>query len=56
MFRAGRPPATATAPFRFSDLGVRLECAQYHKHPFDRWTQADYRSYANLRWTRPCRR
>jgi hypothetical protein len=29
-------------------LGVRLECAQCHKHPTDRWTQADYRSYANL--------
>ena len=29
-------------------LGVRIECAQCHKHPFDRWTQADYRSYANL--------
>lgn len=29
-------------------LGVRLECAQCHKHPLDRWTQADYRSYANL--------
>jgi hypothetical protein len=29
-------------------LGVRLECAQCHKHPFDRWTQADYRGYANV--------
>jgi hypothetical protein len=29
-------------------LGVRLECAQCHKHPFDRWTQADYRSFANV--------
>ncbi|HXG11908.1 MAG TPA: DUF1549 domain-containing protein [Gemmataceae bacterium] len=29
-------------------LGVRLECAQCHKHPFDRWTQTDYRAYANL--------
>jgi hypothetical protein len=29
-------------------LGVRLECAQCHKHPFDRWTQADYRSWANI--------
>jgi hypothetical protein len=29
-------------------LGVRLECAQCHKHPFDRWTQADYRGFANL--------
>jgi hypothetical protein len=29
-------------------LGVRLECAQCHKHPFDRWTQNDYRAYANV--------
>jgi hypothetical protein len=29
-------------------LGIRLECAQCHKHPFDRWTQDDYRSYANV--------
>jgi len=29
-------------------LGVRLECAQCHKHPFDRWTQEDYRAYANI--------
>lgn len=29
-------------------LGVRLECAQCHKHPTDRWTQADYRAFANL--------
>jgi hypothetical protein len=28
-------------------LGVRLECAQCHKHPFDRWTRADYRAFAN---------
>jgi hypothetical protein len=29
-------------------MGVRLECAQCHKHPTDRWTQADYRAFANL--------
>ncbi len=29
-------------------LGVRVECAQCHKHPFDRWTQTDYRAYANV--------
>jgi hypothetical protein len=29
-------------------LGVRLECAQCHKHPFDRWSQVDYRAYANI--------
>jgi hypothetical protein len=29
-------------------MGIRLECAQCHKHPFNRWTQADYRAYANV--------
>lgn len=29
-------------------LGVRLECAQCHKHPFDQWTQTDYRAFANI--------
>jgi hypothetical protein len=27
-------------------LGVRLECAQCHKHPHDRWTQNDFYSFA----------
>jgi hypothetical protein len=29
-------------------LGVRVECAQCHKHPFDRWTQTEYWAHANL--------
>jgi hypothetical protein len=29
-------------------MGIRLECAQCHKHPYDRWTQSDYRSFANV--------
>jgi len=29
-------------------MGVRLECAQCHKHPFDRWSQIEYRAYANV--------
>jgi hypothetical protein len=29
-------------------LGVRIECAQCHKHPFDCWTQTDYRAFANI--------
>lgn len=27
-------------------LGVRLECAECHKHPHDRWTQDDFRGFA----------
>lgn len=26
-------------------LGVRLECAECHKHPHDRWTQEDFRGF-----------
>src|SRR5262249_44760708 len=29
-------------------LGARLECAQCHKHPTDRWTQDEYWAFANL--------
>ncbi len=31
--------------FSHSFLGVRIECAQCHKHPFDQWTQADFKSF-----------
>ena len=27
-------------------LGIRLDCAQCHDHPFDRWTQQDFWGYA----------
>jgi len=29
-------------------MGVRLNCAQCHKHPFDRWTQEDYIAFTNV--------
>jgi hypothetical protein len=29
-------------------LGVRLQCARCHNHPFDRWTQEDYYRWSNL--------
>lgn len=29
-------------------LGVRLQCANCHNHPLDRWTQADYHGLAAL--------
>jgi hypothetical protein len=44
-YAAVEPLAERTAA---AFLGVRIECAQCHKHPFDRWTQADYRAFANV--------
>ena len=32
--------------FSYSFLGVRLECAQCHKHPFDQWTKQDFEQFA----------
>ncbi len=29
-------------------MGMRLQCAQCHNHPFDRWTMDDYYSFANF--------
>jgi C4-type Zn-finger protein len=31
--------------FSHSFLGVRIECAQCHKHPFDQWTKDDFKSF-----------
>ena len=29
----------------YAFLGVRLECAQCHKHPFDQWTKQDFQQF-----------
>ncbi|HXG12828.1 MAG TPA: DUF1549 domain-containing protein [Gemmataceae bacterium] len=37
----GRPEERALA-FAHSFLGVSLQCAQCHKHPYDQWTKQDF--------------
>lgn len=31
--------------FAYTFLGIRIQCAQCHKHPFDQWTQNDFRQF-----------
>ena len=45
-WRANRTPAVRAETTARLFLGTRLQCAQCHNHPFDRWTQDDYYSWA----------
>ncbi len=40
-------PDNLALQMSYAFLGVKLECAQCHKHPMDRWTQADFGSFAS---------
>lgn len=31
--------------FAYTFLGIRIQCAQCHKHPFDQWTQDDFKGF-----------
>ncbi len=48
FYRAMRDPLTRGETVAQVFLGVRLQCAKCHNHPFDRWTQDDYYQWAAL--------
>jgi hypothetical protein len=43
-----RNPDTLVLQTANSFLGLRLECAQCHNHPFDRWTQKDFEQFKSF--------
>jgi hypothetical protein len=43
-----RQPEERAIGFAYTFLGVRIECAQCHKHPFDQWSKHDFEEFANL--------
>jgi hypothetical protein len=47
-YRANREPVVRGEATAQLFLGVRLQCAQCHNHPFDRWTQDDYYGWADM--------
>ncbi|MCS6852789.1 MAG: DUF1549 and DUF1553 domain-containing protein [Gemmataceae bacterium] len=46
LYRALRDPAVRAETVAQVFLGIRIQCARCHNHPFDRWTQRDYHSLA----------
>ena len=34
--------------FAYTFLGIRIQCAQCHKHPFDQWSKKDFDSFKNF--------
>lgn len=40
-----RTPEDRAIGFAYTFLGIRIQCAQCHKHPFDQWTQDDFKQF-----------
>ena len=47
-YRALRKPEVRGEAAAQVFLGIRLQCARCHNHPFDRWTQEDYYGWSNF--------
>ena len=41
-------PEQRALGFAYTFLGVRIQCAQCHKHPFDEWTKDDFARFQNF--------
>jgi hypothetical protein len=43
-----RQPPERAISFAYTFLGVRIECAQCHKHPFDQWSKNDFEEFSKF--------
>ncbi len=43
-----RQPEDRAVGFAYAFLGIRIQCAQCHKHPFDQWSKQDFDQFKNL--------
>lgn len=43
-----RQPEERAIGFAYTFLGIRIQCAQCHKHPFDRWTKDDFAQFTGF--------
>jgi hypothetical protein len=41
-------PQERALGFAYTFLGVRIQCAECHKHPFDQWTKDDFARFQNF--------
>ncbi len=46
--RSFRKPEDRVLGFAYTFLGIRIQCAQCHKHPFDQWTQTDFKEFSGF--------
>ncbi len=46
LYRVAREPQDLTEMTSQVFLGVRMQCAKCHQHPFEKWSQKDYYQYA----------
>jgi len=43
--RTFREPKDRAIGFAYTFLGIRIQCAECHKHPFDQWTKNDFAQF-----------
>ena len=48
FYRMGTKPEEFAETVSQAFLGIRVQCAHCHNHPFEKWTQNDYYRMANL--------